>query len=69
MMFNTGDIVRYKASKDGIRPYQAWAGEIKEVKDNAVLVKFDPDYKLMDGLWLHNELIELAPNMKVGFNK
>jgi hypothetical protein len=45
-MIKVGDKVTYSRSD-----YTGWVGEVKEVKSNgAVLVKWDPSYKLSEGL-------------------
>lgn len=77
MTYKVGEIVWYKANKDGSRPYSKWAGEIKKIKvtdENLTIynIKFDPDYNskaFLDGCWLTEDSIDLAPeNMKIGFN-
>jgi hypothetical protein len=48
VMFQIGDRVWCKASKDGSRAYPKWVGEVKQAKTlynvNIYLVNFDPTY-------------------------
>ena len=62
-MINVGDRVKDKTTDT----FRQWVGEVRDVRGNLALVKWDPSYTLSEGM-IHNiDTLEVVdPNTPIG---